>query len=177
MYPAPLRDLLMELGAAGLFRSKWTDKIQEEWISNLLANRKDISREKIERTKKLMEASVPDCLVQGYETIEAALDLPDKDDNHVLAAAIHAKASAIITFNLRDFPAEKLAPYDIEAQHPDEFIHHQFGLNHASVIIAVQRCRARLKNPPKSADDYLATLEAQSLPLTVGTLRDYAAVI
>jgi hypothetical protein len=33
LYPAPLRDILMEMAALELFRAKWTDRIHEEWIS------------------------------------------------------------------------------------------------------------------------------------------------
>ena len=40
LFPAPLRDLLMELSVLShgkkLFRPKWTDKIHDEWINNLL---------------------------------------------------------------------------------------------------------------------------------------------
>lgn len=62
--------------------------------------------------------------------------------------------------NLKHFPRTELAKYDIEAQHPDEFLHHQFGLDQANMIIAAQRVRKRLKNPPKTAEEYLETLEA-----------------
>ena len=67
--------------------------------------------------------------------------------------------------------------FGIEALHPDEFIYHQFGLNNANVLIAAQRCRERLKNPPKSAEEYLDILERQGLPQSVGELRKYSAVI
>jgi hypothetical protein len=102
---------------------------------------------------------------------------PDAGDQHVLAAAIHCSADAIITMNLKHFPMAELAKYHIEPQHPDEFLHHQFGLNQASVIIAAQRVRKRLKNPAKTAEAYLATPEAQQLPQTVSELRSYVAVI
>ncbi|MEN6493880.1 MAG: hypothetical protein ABFD16_06270 [Thermoguttaceae bacterium] len=69
LYPAPLRDLLMELAATGLFRAKWSDEIHEEWIRNLLQNRTDLRREQLERTRKLMNASVLDCLVTGYKEL------------------------------------------------------------------------------------------------------------
>jgi predicted nucleic acid-binding protein len=167
----------MELSAAGLFRAKWTDRIQEEWITNLLLQRTDLKREQLDRTKELMAKAVPDCLVWGFETLEPSLELPDPNDRHVLAAAIHCKADVIVTFNLKDFPPENLSKFDIEVQHPDEFIHHQFGLNHAGVLTAVQRCRNRLKNPAKTAEEYLTTLEAQSLPQTVDVLWEYAGVI
>ena len=39
LYPAPLRDLLMQLALTGLFKAKWTDRIHDEWIRNVLSNR------------------------------------------------------------------------------------------------------------------------------------------
>ncbi len=161
----------------GLFRAKWTDEIHDEWTRNLIENRPDLSPEKLARTRQLMNAAVPDCLVSGYEAITPGLSLPDPDDNHVLAAAIRAAASAIITFNLRDFPDAALAPYAIEAQHPDEFIQHQFGLDQSLVVIAAQRCRARLVRQPFSVAEYLDCLERQSLPLTVAELRPFSGVL
>ena len=66
LFPAPLRDLLMELGVLShrnkLFRPKWTDKIHEEWISNLLEERTDIKPEALAVTRKLMDGAF-----EGYE--------------------------------------------------------------------------------------------------------------
>jgi hypothetical protein len=31
LYPAPLRDLLVRLALAGLFRARWTEEIHREW--------------------------------------------------------------------------------------------------------------------------------------------------
>lgn len=167
----------MELATAQLYRAKWTNKIHDEWISNLLKKRPDLKPEMLERTRSLMDASVMDCLVEGYEALIPALTLPDEDDRHVLAAAIHSGADAIVTFNLKDFPAAEVGKYDVEVLHPDEFIHHQFGLQNAAVIVAAQRCRARLKNPEVSAEDYLDTLGRQSLPKTVGELLPFVSII
>ena len=44
------------------------------------------------------------------EPLIAALDLPDPNVRHVLAAAIRAKAQIIVTKNLRDFPADDWLP-------------------------------------------------------------------
>jgi predicted nucleic acid-binding protein len=57
-----------------------------------------------------MNANVRDCLVTGFEPLISALRLPDPDDRHVLAAAIVGRADLILTFNLKDFPSESLAP-------------------------------------------------------------------
>lgn len=167
----------MELASTGLFRAKWTDEIQDEWISNLLGNRPTLSRKPLERTKELMTQAVPDCLVRGYEVLIPSLDLPDPDDRHVLAAAIHCKAAVIITYNLKDFPPAKLVSFDIEPQHPDEFLFHQFDLNQPAFLKSVRAIRARLKYPEKTAEEYLETLAAQSLPQTVELLRAYVDLI
>jgi predicted nucleic acid-binding protein len=44
-----------------------------------------------------MNAAVRDCLVTGYEPLIGAVELPDPDDRHVLAAAIRARAQVIVT--------------------------------------------------------------------------------
>jgi len=167
----------MELAVAGLFRAKWTAQIHAEWIRNVLKNRTDLTESQLHRTRDLMNAAVLDCMVEGYEDLIPILTLPDLDDRHVLAAAIKSGADAIISFNRKDFPKAVLDNYDIELQHPDTFIQHQMGLDAAKVVIAAQRCRARLKNPPSTVAEYLERLEAQSLPLTVAELRPYSAVI
>src|SRR5262245_5762312 len=171
LYPAPLRDLLMELAGTGFFRARWTDEIHKEWIESLLENQPHRERAKLERTRDRMNAAVLDCLVTGYETLIPALTLPDPDDRHVLAAAIQGRADVIVTYNLKHFPGAVLGGYGIEAQHPDEFVSNLIGLDAESVYTAVKEQRARLKNPPKSAEDFLATLEKQSLAQTVAHLR------
>ena len=122
LYPAPLRSLLMYLALTDLFRAKWTDAIHEEWMRNVRKDYPDISREKVERTRDLMNAHVRDCLITGYEDLIETLTLPDPDDRHVLATAIRSGANVIVTSNLSDFPEECLAAYGIEALHPDAFI-------------------------------------------------------
>jgi hypothetical protein len=47
----------------------------------------------------------------------------------VLAAAVRAGADAILTENVRHFPAESLDPYNIDLRTPDQFLAHQFHLN------------------------------------------------
>jgi predicted nucleic acid-binding protein len=167
----------VELAAMQLYRAKWTDQIHEEWIGSLLKNRTDLTREQLNRTRTLMNEHVPDCLITGYEALIPSIQCSDPDDRHVIAAAVKGRCSAIITYNLRHFPEQELERYDIEAQHPDEFINHQFGLDHASVLIAAQRCRARLKHPPLTASEYLRKLAEQELPKTVDELSNYETVL
>src|SRR5436309_364043 len=139
LYPAPLRDLVMHLALVDLFRVKWTERIHEEWIRSVLDSRPDLKREQLERTRTLMDSHARDALVTGYEPLIEGLTLPDPDDRHVLAAAIRANADRILTFNLKDFPAAALSPFEIEAQHPDDFLLHQLSLDQPKVLTALRR--------------------------------------
>ena len=173
LYPAELRNLLMHLALTGLFRAKWSADVHEEWISSLLQKRRDLNREKLERTRQLMDQHAVDALVTGYENLIPGLQLPDPDDRHLLAAALRGHANVIVTMNLRDFPSDILGPLGIDAQHPDEFVLHLLDLAPGIILAAAQTHRLSLKNPPKSAAEYLATLERQGLTQTVSVLRKY----
>jgi hypothetical protein len=83
----------------------------------------------------------------------------------------------IVTYNLKHFPEDRLAPYGIEATHPDDFINYQLDLAPNVVCAAAKRHRESLKNPPKSVADYLESLERQGLAQSVSILRQYAALI
>ncbi len=176
LYPAPLRDLLLRLSITGLFSAKWTDQIHDEWIKNLLETRPEL-KNKLPRTRELMDQAVPDSLVTGYESLIGSLELPDANDRHVLAAAIRAGAQAIITFNLKDFPGDALTQYGIEAMHPDAFIEHQLDLREGEVIATAKQHRASLKNPPKTADEYIETMAAQGLAISADRLREFIDLI
>jgi hypothetical protein len=97
--------------------------------------------------------------------------LPDPGDRHVLAAAIRGQAAVIVTYNLKDFPEEALKPFDIAAEHPDQFISNLFDLHPPAVTVAVRDMRARLKNPPRSVDELLDTFLAAGLAETVAQLN------
>ncbi len=101
LYPAPLRDLLLSLAAAGIYRAKWSQRIHDEWTGNLLGNRPDLDPGRLKVTCTRMNIAVPDSMVTGYEDVIESLNLPDPDDRHVLAVAIRSDADTIVTFNQR----------------------------------------------------------------------------
>lgn len=177
LYPAPLRDLLLQLAVTKLFRARWTDAIHDEWTRAAVRNRPDIEPAKWASLRKLMDAHAEDCLVTGFEPLIDILCLPDPNDRHVMAAAIKGRADVIVTFNLKHFPAETLNAYDIDVQHPDVFIRHLIDLYPAAVVAAARTVRGRLRRPPKTVEEYLETLERQGLVATVSELRAYEEVL
>jgi predicted nucleic acid-binding protein len=171
LYPAELRSFLMYLAVPGIYRAKWSNDIHEEWMSNLLLNRPDLTKKQLERTRELMDKNAPDALVTGYDGLIPSLSLPDAKDRHVLAAAIQGNAGVIVTNNLKDFPAESLQEFEIEAQSPDEFVLNLLDLAAEDVYEAAEAHRLSLKKPAKTVAEYLSTLESQGLVRTVSKLR------
>jgi hypothetical protein len=170
LYPAPLCDLLISLAVDGLYHARWTAQIQAEWVRNLARNRPEVEPQ-LGALVELMNRSVPDCLVDNHEGLIAGLVLPDADDRHVLAAAIAGHTDAIVTSNLKDFPADALDPHRIEAIHPDDFVLNQLELRPYEALAAVKKMRARLTRPPQSAAELITTLERSGLPASTAHLR------
>ena len=173
LYPAPLRDFLLSLAEYALFQPRWTEQIQGEWINNLLGNRQDLTRQRLERTVRLMDEAFPRARVTNYQRHVRKLQLPDPGDRHVLAAAIEAGAQVIVTWNLHDFPAEALAPWQVEALCPDAFAERLWDEDSELFCQAVSAHRARLRNPPRTPTEYLDTLQQQGLTQTVQLLRPW----
>jgi predicted nucleic acid-binding protein len=171
LYPSTLRDVLIRVAMTGLVQAKWTDRILDEVFNSIKANRPDLDPPKLARTRRLMTTAVRDSMVTGYEPLVEALKLPDPDDRHILAAAIRARAQLIVTFNLRDFPADELAAWDVEAKHPDDFLVDQFHLDAIKVHQAVQTVADAWSSPPGTVDDVLDRLEGSGLVQAAAVLR------
>ena len=171
LHAAPLRDLLLRLALADLYRPRWTDEIHEEWMRSVLERRRDLTLAQLQRTRVLMDAAVPDGLVRGYAVPNARPRLPDPADEHVLAAALHCGAESIVTYNLADFPEEALGPLGLAAEHPDDFL---FGLLRASPMAfleAVDAQRRALTRPARATSELLDTFRGLDLERTVAELE------
>lgn len=177
LYPAPLRDVIMQLAVTDIFKAKWSEDIHREWIEALMRNQPHRDRAALERTRDLMNQATRDCLVTGYEALIASLHLPDPDDRHVLAAAIVGRCDVIVTQNLKDFPHDAIKPFGVEAQHPDDFLSNHLALAPGLFCSALQKVRARLQNPPYTAEDYLTILTQQGLVATAAELRQFSELL
>jgi hypothetical protein len=111
------------------------------------------------RTRDIMKRVLPEADVRGYESRIAGLVLPDPNDRHVLVAAIEARAEAILTFNVRHFPAEALAPFGLVARDPDAFLCNLHEADPEAILAAVDAARLNLSRTAPSA-------EPSSMPLS-----------
>jgi predicted nucleic acid-binding protein len=154
LYGAKLTDLILRTAEFGAFRPLWSAHVLEE-LQNALARR--IAPEAAARRVSQMRVAFPDAEVQGYEALIDTMRC-DPKDRHVLAAAVRADAAIIVTFNLKDFPAAALDPFDISAVHPDEFLLDQLDLYPAQVLRALDELSASYERPPMTVDQVLAAL-------------------
>lgn len=172
LYPASLRDLLIRLSAAGFYRARWSERILNEMIDHLEVNESH-PRIRLERTRSLMNQAINESVIQDYESLTETLVLPDPDDRHVLAAAIHAGASAIVTFNTKDFPESMLLLYGIHLLKPDELVAEFIWVYPDETLEVIQKQRGDLKRPPYTAQQLADRFHEIGLKQTAIFLRDH----
>lgn len=174
------RDLILSLAEAELFRVRWSEQVLRETemaLGKIFGNRGQLGMDASTRAKRSILnicKAFPESTVEGHEVLVDCLNcLPDKNDHHVLAAAIHCKASIIVTDNLKDFPSEALSIYEIEAKMPDEFIADTIDLDYRKSIAAIAQLRNRLKNPELTPSELLERWRNQGLNLTADVLNPH----
>ena len=155
------RNLLLSLAEAGLFRPRWSHRILDE--TERAISRITKGNANTRRQREVIERAFPDGLVTGFETFEDKLDLPDPDDNHVLAAAIETAAAVIVTDNLKHFPSALLKPHSIEASSTDDFIADVIDLHSYEAISAIKKMRERFNSPALDVDTVIRITTAQGL--------------
>lgn len=163
LYPFHPRNVLIQCAFDGLVEARWTDDIHDEWMRNLAANNPALPIERLEATRDRMKSVLPEADVANYRPLIADLTLPDPDDRHVLAAAIAGKASAIVTWNLKDFPAKHLLPYGVTSQSPDDLL---TGLHAAfpdALISSVKRARLNLRKTTPPIEAFIDALQQSGL--------------
>jgi predicted nucleic acid-binding protein len=174
------RNLLLTLAEAEFFRIRWSAEVLEETrrtIERLLLSKNKPANEAAAqalRAVAAMQKAFEEAEVRDFRNlIPACSGMPDKDDVHVLAAALKTQAATIVTENLKDFPIAILEPLNIEARSADDFIADTIALDPGRAIAAIRIMRERLKRPERSAEDLLLDMEAAGLVATVDVLRPH----
>lgn len=117
LVPSLTRRLVLATGAQPL----WSAAILDEW-RHAVAKLGPIEAAEVSTEIALLRARYPKAEVAVEAARVEALDLPDAEDRHVLAAAIAGQADELLTFNTKDFPLRALAAHGLIRRHPDEFL-------------------------------------------------------
>ncbi|MDO6962831.1 PIN domain-containing protein [Rhizobium alvei] len=163
LYRTRLRELLLAQASTGLVRPLWSVRIIEECASGLVRNG---ALDGAAREGFITSLSAPAYIASGHEALEGTFGLPDPDDEHVLAAAVHAGAGLILSFNLKDFPVRRLKPLGVRAEMPDSFFLGLLGDRSDSFLDAVEKARATIA-PDLPQEEHFAMLRRAGIPRTV----------
>ena len=172
LYPFFSRDLLLRLAEVDLFVPLWSNTVLDELRENLaIAD--------IERLFQQMHRAFPHANVQNYLQYVDEIELPDERDRHVVAAAFVSNADYVVTENLRDFPDDTLAYYELEAISLDDFllelVQHDLRATgwHCpkGVCDGLRHLRTSLSRPPMTHDDLIEKWVARGLHRFVQAIK------
>ena len=170
LYPLPLRDTLLRVAQQNLYTPRWSGRILDEVARNLVSDRRATPG----RATKLVEvmqrafedAEVPEAAIASLEPTM----LNEPADRHVLAAAVASDAEAIVTSNVRHFPATACEPFGVDVVHPDAFLCELHERAPAKIRVALTEQAAALSRPPLTTTPLLDLLAA-SVPEFVSQVR------
>lgn len=159
LFPMYLRDTLLCTSEAGFYLPFWSQEILDGAIRNLLSTGR-ISSEGAKRLDARIKIAFPEAMVNVPDELTQAMT-NHPGDRHVLAAAIVARANMIVTSNLKHFQEKDLAPWNIQAQSPDEFLTRLYHLEPEKMVEVVERQSRSLRKPPLNLVELLDLLNRE----------------
>lgn len=156
LFPASLRDTLLRAAQANLYRLQLTDEILEEVYRNLM--KRTMPESKALRLISRIREKFNDGLISHHRLLIESMPINEKD-KHVLAAAVSCRAQVIVTQNLKDFPRDLLAPFEIQALSPDKFLLLLLQMDATGIIQILTQQAEDLHNPPMTVEKILDALE------------------
>lgn len=165
IFPATLNDTLLSFAEHGLYRPLWSEQILEELSESLVRAYPHLNPTTLDSRISFMRRGFPQALVKGSQPLSDDITsrLPDPRDAHVIAAAVQAGTSLIVTNNLKDFPREILSASGITAVSADAFLVMLWRDDPVGGLAALSIQSSRMRNPPLSVQQILERL-ASGLP-------------
>lgn len=169
VYPVIIRDILLWFAYYDLYTPKWSEDIFDEWKRVMLG--KGVSIKDANKIISKANNAFPDALVQNYKGLIDHLELLDKGDRHVVAAAIKTNANIIVTNNIKDFPNHYLQSFSLNAKTADDFLTDIIDLNHEQALAAFKEMVLNKKNPKQDEFEVLNQLRNAGLKDTANYLH------
>ena len=163
LWPSLQRDFLLSMAVEGLYRPLWSEAILEELRRHeilKLVKRGAEANDADARADNLiqkMRSNFDDALVTGWEALEGSFGLPDRHDEHVVAAAVVGGAGAIVTENFKHFPADRV-PAHIQVLHANEFAANTADVDPTTAARTLHVLSERHRNPPHTPEELLKIL-------------------
>jgi predicted nucleic acid-binding protein len=171
LIPNALRDTLLRAEEAGRYDAYWSDETLVEVqrnLARLLADRYHDADARAQRLIDTLAWSFPAATVTEYRHLLPAMG-NHPGDRHILAAAVAAGATIIVTSNIRHFPTRALRPHGVVARTPDQFLGDLLAGDPRGMRALLVAQGAELHSP-RTLDAVLDTL-AQHAPAFVRAVR------
>lgn len=141
---APVRDTLLRLAEGPeLYRPLWSAEIMAE-VRRTLGGRFGIAPDRIARLESKLREHFPDAWIEGFEPLVPTMT-NDVKDRHVLAAAAHAKARTLVTYNLKHFPLNSTQPWRVTAVGPSQFLKKLYASDPQAVVEVLREQASEIK--------------------------------
>ncbi|MFL5626463.1 MAG: putative toxin-antitoxin system toxin component, PIN family [Ktedonobacteraceae bacterium] len=157
LFPAPLRDTILRAAQEDLYQVRFTEEILEEVRRNLVKH-EIMPPEKAQYLIAAISKHFEGSFVSPRKSLIKSMPNHPKD-RHVLAAAVASKAGIIVTSNLKDFPNDLLAQYEVEAQSPDVFLTDLFHSDIERMARALVKQASALRKPSMTVPEVLERLK------------------
>lgn len=179
LWPSLQRDLLLNLAIEGLYRPLWSSAILEELEMHEAGKLVDrgastpAAARGAQRLVMQMSTVFDGARVDGWEALDGTYGLPDRDDEHLVAAAVVVGAGAIVTLNVRDLPVDRI-PAHIQVTSPADFALETVEIDPRRAFEAVVKmAERRQREPVQSIDQLLEVLSVRyDMEAAVAVLKE-----
>lgn len=154
---AQVRDLFLRLAEADLIEVRWSKPIVEE-VRRALTERLGLPPAKVDHLCDVLHRAFPHAAVAGFDSLVDRFDLPDADDCHVVAAAVHGECDLLVTYNDEHFPDAAAEPFDLLAVSVEDALVLFAGWFQTRLVDVVERQIAALRRPAMSPEAFLERL-------------------
>lgn len=169
-----LRTLLLTIASQGHINFLWTQDVFDEARRSLTARFPE-DWEKIRRVFDRIGTHFYDGEVVGYQKLIGTLGCKDKNDEHVLAGAIHGKAKVLLTYNTRDFPKKPRG--NLVVLHPDAFLVSWLEVNPDLGVFLLAKWLEKFESPPIAARAAEHLIKKIDCPMLASFIRRNAKSI
>ena len=155
-------DVLLSFAESGLFEPRWSVRVLEE-AEKALYGLIGIDGNPFARMRICLERAFPCALIEEPYPSVTSKAMPDKNDLHVVAAALASGCEEIVTYNIRDFPRDALSPLGLRARHPDEFCTEVLQGNPEATMRVMRDLVKSKSRPSRTMTEELAGLRKNCL--------------
>lgn len=145
---------------------RWSDEILRETCRTLEGPLR-WPKHLVDSWLEEVTAAFPEALIANYEGLIPAME-NDEKDRHVLAAAVMARVSLIITFNIKHFSPAHLTKWGVVAEHPQDYLSTLYSMSPGIMMVKLEEIA---RNKGCSVEDVLLELR-KSVPLFSDQILD-----